>query len=866
MVSELFIHNLPANVQDFDVERALRECKDSASGIFVASVHSEGPDHRITRIAFSSNVEAENALRHRIFRITDVQPEVEFEVTSTPPEDQPPSLLKTTLGRLATLLPIVFSAFDWDDCLQPSEPTLSKTIENPLPDTKGIQADIPCHLEGEVVNELDNHSDLDAARIESAYVQLQAKHHQTMDALKRAEANAKMYRGKYYLRRKECLSVMRSQKTFRSHRPPSRIRSSRKPSNDQRIREDEEARTLVSFIRLLEEVEDTRVEINPKSDQLKEMAAEAKEKVKQAFLDNKVLRARMREQDAAEETRRANQTEMQAVIKSLRESQVTTQATLEGAHLNAQNLESDLRKAKTRAQGAFNRLRKLKSMYSQLDIGFTRATKEAKRVKNDVQILEGERTAWRGECLILKSQSDILRLQLLMSAKNLDILRAELEQVNRTANLAAEQEKKMRGEHDELQKRLDEELCKARKARNVRDVLRAELEQTNRTANLAVTQKQEMRGERDELQKRLDEELCKARKDRDVHRAELEQANRTANLALEQQEKMTGERDELQTYKSWAEPTLLEKNQAIQDLKSQFDESRLEAFLLNTRVDLLETENGELRGELQARDDREQMTQAEELKRVRELHQCRIQLQAMEGLKNALRAELNESQRTVLDFRLKEAASLMREEKTQRAHKDALDECHRRIRALQAEIDAKDEARRQHHRTSNPEGDKNAKRKTPEQSQEERRSQWKKAAQTEKERCRQRDSQWTSGSDEWTPATAVQRFRSVLAEFETMTFSEACPLTFEAIPWPVLHRPGVFSVQQVDWAAVEGFCKHLKKESGDGYKALFKRVQVTFHPDKWRSRNILSTVMEEGLRKELEAAGSIVAQQVNGCL
>jgi hypothetical protein len=45
-----------------------------------------------------------------------------------------------------------------------------------------------------------------------------------------------------------------------------------------------------------------------------------------------------------------------------------------------------------------------------------------------------------------------------------------------------------------------------------------------------------------------------------------------------------------------------------------------------------------------------------------------------------------------------------------------------------------------------------------------------------------------------------------------------------------------------------------------GYKSLVEKVHRLFHPDKWKSRRSLVTVMDEELRKLLEEAGNVVAQ------
>ncbi|KAJ7143711.1 hypothetical protein C8R44DRAFT_758720 [Mycena epipterygia] len=44
------------------------------------------------------------------------------------------------------------------------------------------------------------------------------------------------------------------------------------------------------------------------------------------------------------------------------------------------------------------------------------------------------------------------------------------------------------------------------------------------------------------------------------------------------------------------------------------------------------------------------------------------------------------------------------------------------------------------------------------------------------------------------------------------------------------------------------------------YGSLVEKVHRMFHPDKWKARGVLTTVMDEELRSSLETAGNVVAQ------
>jgi hypothetical protein len=73
---------------------------------------------------------------------------------------------------------------------------------------------------------------------------------------------------------------------------------------------------------------------------------------------------------------------------------------------------------------------------------------------------------------------------------------------------------------------------------------------------------------------------------------------------------------------------------------------------------------------------------------------------------------------------------------------------------------------------------------------------------------RQRNERWAYGP--WTTQRALERYKTLSDIFDSTKFSAADPLTFDAVPWPVLHSPVSFSVEDVEWAAVEGFFAAVK--------------------------------------------------------
>lgn len=144
---------------------------------------------------------------------------------------------------------------------------------------------------------------------------------------------------------------------------------------------------------------------------------------------------------------------------------------------------------------------------------------------------------------------------------------------------------------------------------------------------------------------------------------------------------------------------------------------------------------------------------------------------------------------------------------------------------------------------------------------EERQRRYEQAAARERARCFKRDQNEIS-SYTWTSHIAVTHFKIVSTDFDDTRFCDAQPLTFESVPWPILHTPEHWSLDAVQWGAVEAFFDEVKALLGlSEYKQLVEKTQRRFHPDKWKAR--LQTVLDEALRDKLEAAVNIVSQTVN---
>ncbi|GJJ10966.1 hypothetical protein Clacol_005195 [Clathrus columnatus] len=113
---------------------------------------------------------------------------------------------------------------------------------------------------------------------------------------------------------------------------------------------------------------------------------------------------------------------------------------------------------------------------------------------------------------------------------------------------------------------------------------------------------------------------------------------------------------------------------------------------------------------------------------------------------------------------------------------------------------------------------------------------------------------------EWTLNALLKRYTETAASFDSTKYtSTKNPLKFESIPWPVAYD--TFGAEDIEWNKVENFFKCMKGYlPAEGYEDLVDKSHKRFHPDRWRSRGILTSVKDDIEREILEEAGSIVAQ------
>ena len=172
--------------------------------------------------------------------------------------------------------------------------------------------------------------------------------------------------------------------------------------------------------------------------------------------------------------------------------------------------------------------------------------------------------------------------------------------------------------------------------------------------------------------------------------------------------------------------------------------------------------------------------------------------------------------------------------------------------ARRAKAEAKKEAERQ-------EAERKLKEEREEREARQREEALRKEAQARRERDRRQHHRWTRGI--WNTERALERYKSLCVSFDETKFLPDDPLTFEDVPWPVLHPPASFTIEDIDWGAVEKFFEAVKpRMRTPEYKAFVQSSQRRFHPDRWRARGLLNSIVNETERGCLEVAANSVAQ------
>ncbi|KAH8828471.1 hypothetical protein DL96DRAFT_1709755 [Flagelloscypha sp. PMI_526] len=132
-------------------------------------------------------------------------------------------------------------------------------------------------------------------------------------------------------------------------------------------------------------------------------------------------------------------------------------------------------------------------------------------------------------------------------------------------------------------------------------------------------------------------------------------------------------------------------------------------------------------------------------------------------------------------------------------------------------------------------------------------------ARAERDRVRRQQRQWSHGP--WTVQRALERYRVMSETFDSTKFSAKQPLTFEIVPWPILSH--TFSVEDIDWDTVEKFFGSVRPlMRHNDYKTFIDKARIRFHPDRWRSRGLLKSMVDDAERGCIDVAVNTVAQAI----
>lgn len=115
----------------------------------------------------------------------------------------------------------------------------------------------------------------------------------------------------------------------------------------------------------------------------------------------------------------------------------------------------------------------------------------------------------------------------------------------------------------------------------------------------------------------------------------------------------------------------------------------------------------------------------------------------------------------------------------------------------------------------------------------------------------------------WTAELALARTNVIAPIFDATKFSSLEPLEFIDVPWPVLYPSGQFGIEDVTWEAVEEFLRTVRSYMDAAtFRTFIQEAQRRFHPDRWRSRNLLAAIENVAERNCMEIAANAVAQAV----
>ncbi|KAJ7686161.1 hypothetical protein B0H14DRAFT_3176932 [Mycena olivaceomarginata] len=359
--------------------------------------------------------------------------------------------------------------------------------------------------------------------------------------------------------------------------------------------------------------------------------------------------------------------------------------------------------------------------------------------------------------------------------------------------------------------------------------------------------------EKVEQERDVMEMACKSER---MHRVELEEQLRERQTGVGiLQDDLAKCRETIQRVEQERESDLARHQQEIHDVRSRVE--RMSSQLMEHFGKIEEVEKERLVMEMARNAEQMRRLELEERFRARQAEAVALQrdLEQARGRCSELEAELKRTK--VNDEARKDEEISSRNAAREEGRDDMLTEI---IQLL----------------NSKRENDQRAKQAEKDRVEKERAEKMRKAErelaeELERSRCQKRDEKYKNARI-WTDALAFDRFETILVveEFTKIKFCASKPLTFEALPWPVLARPGTYAANDITADHVRAFFRTPVATSAKSAthpipaeyrKYLVKQGLLAFHGDKMVAR--ISTVEDEALCQQILEAANIITQTLN---
>lgn len=307
----------------------------------------------------------------------------------------------------------------------------------------------------------------------------------------------------------------------------------------------------------------------------------------------------------------------------------------------------------------------------------------------------------------------------------------------------------------------------------------------------------------------------------------------------------------------------------VEEARSKRDDALHQRQMAGTNRKLAEQEEVGSRAEREKAEQEEtkaSMNDSEHRKRREEEEEAKRQAQLVESIRKMQELQrLEEADRVAKERARQEkiAEAIRRKAEAERLERERMERERMERERMEHERIQREKVEREKAEAERKVREQKEREEQEQRDAERRQREYVHAAAKERGRCQNRDKAFSLNLwFNWEHGMALQRFALVSAEFDNLKFCDAQPLTFESVPWPTLTAPNRLRLEDIDWNSVESFFSMAEKTVKDKveYKSLVEKAHRRFHPDKWKARRLLKTVLDDTLRGKLEEKGNAVAQ------